>query len=382
MFNKNLKLLIIFLSLAVSACAQKIDVLKVYKQKDVPKSVIAQYLKRTDIYPNDIHKVLEKDILNKSVVDVTKILQDRINSFSKILLPNIPITISKDGLKLNNGQELYFQPNSILKIEANHKDGYQLLSIQDVNNVKVINPNLEGDRKGHLGKTGEHGHGISINGSSNVIVTGFQISDFWGDGIYVGMSNNKKGSVSIKLLNGIINNNRRNGISVTNVEDLLIDHVVCANSNGTMPMFGLDIEPNWSNNHKIKNVRIYNFFTYNNANGGMMVAVHKMAGNEKKNISIDVKNYKDEMSYHGFFFGGIPKNFNSAQGFLNLTNIVLEKNQIPIKLRGNQYVNSFKFNVVDLKVVNPVNKNYSTLQVNKIFKTSKAVINNVRSNSN
>ena len=39
---------------------------------------------------------------------------------------------------------------------------------------------------GHTGNTGEWGHGIAVFGSTNVTIENVDISQCWGDGIYLG----------------------------------------------------------------------------------------------------------------------------------------------------------------------------------------------------
>jgi len=360
-----------FVCLSLSACAQKVDVLNLFKFREIPSSMFQDYVIKNYSYPTDVYVIPGESLNNKSVKEATLVLQTVLDQHSKVLLPNMTIVISDKGIALNSNQELYFQPNSKIVLAPSKIGKYQLISIKDVKNVKVINPNLEGDRENHIGNIGEQGHGISINGSSNVVIQGFMIKNFWGDGIYIGTADNIRGSSSIQIKNGIVDNNRRNGISITNVTGLLLERVISANANGTMPMFGLDIEPNWANNHQIKNVSINNLLTYNNANGGMMIAIHKLAGKEKKDISIDIKNYRDILSFHGLFFGGIPANFDKARGYLNLTSIKLERNTVPIKLRSNSQSPSFKFGVYDFKVIQPADKKYNTNQLNKMLRVKK-----------
>lgn len=354
-----------FINLSIICCSQKKNVLEVYKYKPIPNKLLNENLKFNNVIPKDGYLINDKEIDFLNIKQTTDYIQKILDNNSKVILPNKLINISKDGLKLNSNQKLFFQTKTKLKIEKNNLNKYSILLIDNVENVTVENANLLGDRDEHINTEGEQGHGISILGSNNVHILGFLIENCWGDGIYVGMNNNI-GSKNIVIKNGVVNNNRRNGISITNVSGLNLLNTISSNANGKDPMFGLDIEPNWSKNYQIKNININNFITFNNANGGMMIAVHKMAGEEKKNINIKVTNYTDLYSYHGIFFGGIPR-LGNLSGDLIMQNIKLEENQIPIKFRDNNEQKKIKFLIDNLKIINPLNKSFTSKGVEKIL---------------
>lgn len=377
-FNLKNSVSLVFLAFFITCCAQKKeDVLKLYQYQKIPDSLEKSYLVKDYTLPKEAWYVKIEEVDQKNIALGTKYLQSILDKHSKIVLPDAKIMISREGLKLNSNQEVYFQKNTVLEIEANSLDKYAVISVESVKNVRIVNPRIIGDRVGHLEKTGEHGHGISVLGSENVTIKGFEISNCWGDGLYIGMNAKQKGSENVIISNGILDNNRRNGISITNVIGFSSDHVISSNANGAEPMFGLDIEPNWSANHNIKDVNIRDFITYNNANGGLMIAIHKMQGDEVKNININIKNYKDYGSYHGLYFGGIPSGNKNLKGVLEVDNIILSKNTVPIKLRSNQNQENFRFSINNFKVEKPLNKSYSTKEINKILSNKKVEFKNI-----
>lgn len=88
-------------------------------------------------------------------------------------------------------------------------------------------------------------HGISLKSAENVLIENLQIAETGGDGIYVGTSGTTKRpcrNVTIRRVDCLENN--RQGISVINVDGLLIENSVLRDTNGTAPAAGIDFEPN------------------------------------------------------------------------------------------------------------------------------------------
>ena len=159
------------------------------------------------------------------------------------LLPESNSTIDLNGAKL--------------KAIPNGLDYYEVIMIQNKKNVVVKNGTIVGDRDDHTGLTGEWGHGIYVHSSDNVHIDNMSISDCWGDGIYVGDQ-----STNVKIENCTIDNNRRQGISIVEAQDVIVTNNLIKNTNGTAPQAGIDIEPNAS--QTCKHVLVSNNMFYNN----------------------------------------------------------------------------------------------------------------------
>lgn len=121
---------------------------------------------------------------------------------------------------------------------------------------------LIGDKKKHTGTEGEWGHGINILKSKNVTIEGLNVKSCWGDCIYVG---NESSNIIIDNCN--LNDVRRQGISVTSADGVVINGCTITNVFGTAPQHGIDIEPN--KGESVNNVRIENV-TISNCHGGIM----------------------------------------------------------------------------------------------------------------
>lgn len=120
-----------------------------------------------------------------------------------------------------------------------------------VQNVNIYNPVLEGDRLTNT-TIGEHGWGLTILQSYNIRVIGGTFTNMFGDGIYIGMKwGTTDGTVpgNIYIEKPVIRQCRRNGISLTSGENVLIVNPEIYNIGdyggvtGAMPKSGIDIEP-------------------------------------------------------------------------------------------------------------------------------------------
>src|SRR6185312_11713602 len=135
----------------------------------------------------------------------------------------------------------------VLKAKPTASTNYFIVKMINVSSAKIIGGKIVGDRYEHLGSTGEWGMGISIYGCSGASVTGTHIIDCWGDGLNIGSSvqyNAPNSSRLCVLKNVICDNNRRQGLTIYNVDSLIVDSCSFIHTNGTAPQDGIDIEPN------------------------------------------------------------------------------------------------------------------------------------------
>lgn len=294
-----------------------------------------------------------------SAQQTTKVLQQYINQNKIVVLPNRPLRVGQEGITLKEGSILKFQSNSALIMEGNSLEHYGVINIIEVSNVKVMNARITGDRYAHKGNKGEWGHGIRILGANNVIISNFFIDNNWGDGIYIGRQG-KNISSNIVLENGMVVNNRRNGISVTSIKGLKMENITAAYSNGVDPQYGIDLEPN-DDRDELDKIVMNNIYTYKNNNGGLMITFNKMAVKGKrpvsKNVNISVSNYIDHGSKDvGLYVAQITKDFKNISGGITFNNVELRENKRPIVLKRVDD-QSYKIKLHGFNIVNPANKN-------------------------
>ena len=129
------------------------------------------------------------------------------------------------------------------------------------------------DYQGPDYKHGEWRYALRIHHSENVLVEGLTIVESGGDGIGVTGKN-------ITIRNCVCDRNHRQGMSVFNVKNLLVENCVFSNTKGTPPQAGVDIEPD-SAGERLDNVVFRNCKSFGNAGAGFeayLVQLRKKSG--------------------------------------------------------------------------------------------------------
>jgi hypothetical protein len=251
--------------------------------------------------------------------DYTTYIQKAILNNSHITFPAFPILINDTGLLIPSNRTLTFSEGSELRMKPSSKTGYKMLELRGVTNVTLINPVLKGDRRNHIGTSGEWGNGISINGGSNITVLSPKATEFWGDGIYIGV---EQGVIprNITIKDAFVKQNRRNGITVTAVDGLLLESPYAGFTDGTLPMAGIAFEPN-TNKEEIKNVIINNPKTESNLGAGIFFSLGNLMGAGQKIVSVVVNNHTDVKSTIGVRAGSrVSDGTSTIQGDLIFKN--------------------------------------------------------------
>ena len=122
---------------------------------------------------------------------------------------------------------------------------------------------------------GEWRHVIRLRGCKNVTIQNLTLRDSGGDGITIGRSNTKMYSENITITNIKSLNNRRQGISIVSAKNVRVSHSVFANTEGTLPGAGVDIEPDIAQ-EMISEVVFENCTFKNNYHAGIKVALGKL----------------------------------------------------------------------------------------------------------
>ena len=153
------------------------------------------------------------------------------------------------------------------------------------NNIKISgNGNIIGDKHTHLGTDGEWGMGIRFHGAKNASVKGITIKDCWGDCIYVGGN-----SKNVTIENCWMDRGRRQGISVTKADSVIIRNCKISNVKGTRPECAIDLEPNA--NDTVDHILIENVETVA-CEGGIQATIGKRNVEKKKIGQVTIRNCK------------------------------------------------------------------------------------------
>ena len=285
--------------------------------EDFNEKKIGSSNKKSQKDSSNILKYLPVNYSLEGNVDYTNYVQKAFNEVEKITMPNFPIAINYKGINIPSNRTITFQQKSSLSILPNSQPSYQALLISNSSNVKIINANLIGDRNQHTGTKGEWGMGIKIMSSKNIDIINSNIKNFWGDGIYIGRNaNNVSYCSGINVFRGILDNNRRNGISIVSGKDIIIENITIKNTNGTNPMAGIDLEPN-SPDEFLYNINLNNISTINNKIDGIKVVLQKLVNSN--NILVNINNHDDIGSPNPLTVVGYDV-ATKAKGILNYSN--------------------------------------------------------------
>lgn len=169
--------------------------------------------------------------------------------------------------------------------------------------------------------SGEQRHNIQIvGGASDITINGLKCIGGGGDGFYIGSSSNPL-PTNILLNNVSTDNARRNGISIVNGINVIVLNPLLENTRGTLPMAGIDIEPNNSTDEKLKGIRIINPTSRNNGTG-ILCAIRSYVEAKAKTLDVLIDNHLSEGDGRGFMIAGagsaVPWS-NKLNGEINYT---------------------------------------------------------------
>lgn len=155
----------------------------------------------------------------------------------------IGIYVDKPGVtfRLSEGTALNVLPTHFGEFCAIHVKA---------DNFKISGGRIVGEKSSHKGSSDADGHGIGVFDSRNIEISDMTITDNWGDGIYLGSSSSDGtygGSGNIKITNCKVQNNRRNNISIVDVDHVTIDKCTITGAGGSSPCSGIQIEANTDN---------------------------------------------------------------------------------------------------------------------------------------
>lgn len=203
------------------------------------------------------------------------------------------------SLEMHSNVTLQLSSDATLKAIPNNKGSYRIIRFAYVNNASVIGGNIVGERFQHKGTTGEDGMGIYVKASRDIKIANLTVKDCWGDGIYLGDTASNIDNKNITIKNVRSTGNRRNGITIITGENINVNNCTVANTQGTAPSDGLDIEPNHKTN-VLKNISVNNLTSSHNVGNGFEVCT-KNLNQSGQSIGITINGLHDTGSKHGLY---------------------------------------------------------------------------------
>lgn len=149
------------------------------------------------------------------------------------------------SIKPKSHTRLLSDPNTLYLVAPNSSISSACILAEDITDFEIDGGNVIGERYDHGGTTGEAGIGVRVVGSIRGTVKNISAASCWGDGFYCGGTHTNRNQSSDVVFSRIYaDDNRRNGMSITNAHDIRVVDSDLLNTHGTSPQCGLDIEPN------------------------------------------------------------------------------------------------------------------------------------------
>jgi hypothetical protein len=193
-----------------------------------------------------------------------------------------------------------------------------LLTIEDSSNLKIVGYEAclkmrKADYINSPYQSGQWRHGISIKTSRNILIEGLTVQNTGGDGVYIGQSRGNPVCEDIILKKLTLLNNHRQGVSVISVCNFLMEECIVKGTKGTLPMAGIDFEPN-SGLYGFTGCVVRDCSFTHNRGPGILVYLKKL-GADNPPVDILVKN---TISRHNQFSIAVFKAPDDVQGTLTL----------------------------------------------------------------
>lgn len=170
------------------------------------------------------------------------------------------------GISLKSNIHMDLNGSTIIQ-KTNAEVGYANITLYNVENVKISNGILIGDKESHdysqIESTHEAGFGVSISAGTNIEIENLQIYNMTGDGIFIwGINEGEKSPDGVIIKNCNIHDCRRQGISILCGKNISIYDNEIHDISGTDPQAAIDLE-SVSKKEEIDNVYIERNKFYN-----------------------------------------------------------------------------------------------------------------------
>ena len=184
--------------------------------------------------------------------DATEAIRKAVESgATKIIFDNPGFEYLTEPVMLKSDQEIIFEDGVCVRAMPGkfHGLGDSLFTCKGLKNVilrgngkATLRMNKKDYQNRAIYKHSEWRFGIALFNSENIQIKNLSILSSGGDGVYIGGSGTPNKNIKLEEL--ILDDHHRQGISIINVENLLIRKCQISNTQGTRPEAGIDFEPN------------------------------------------------------------------------------------------------------------------------------------------
>jgi len=175
-----------------------------------------------------------------------------------------------DRIYLKSNINIVIDDEVYLIAKPNGSSHSDVFKGENVSNITISGGHITGERYTHKNNEGEWGMGVGLYSCNNVKIYGVDFTECWGDGVYIGSSDNTTKCNNIQIIDCKLYNNRRNNMSIVAGDNVLIDGCEFSYANGTDPQSGLDIETNYES-QPCNDISIFNSRFYGNSSFGFAI---------------------------------------------------------------------------------------------------------------
>lgn len=177
--------------------------------------------------------------------------------------------IRYNNRQYGTGQWLWYKDVAVIVTQGGTSSTTAMTIDDPIIGQQIVDGTVMGEiiHIGNIEGIGEYGIGITLWDSSQFLIDGLSIEECWGDALLVSGATSdvspNKGCQEFKITNVNISDCRRQGISVLHAKRFIIENITCKNIFGTLPMAGIDLEPEQYNvieQGQISNVNFFDCF--------------------------------------------------------------------------------------------------------------------------
>lgn len=266
-----------------------------------------------------------------NTTNATAALQAAINSGNTTIIVDVQAADWNVGpivIDTKNPLTIIFNPGVVVRALPgqfpNNTDC--LLEIKNSQNIilKGYGANLFMNKTEYT--SGEKRHAIAIQNSKKVTVSGFQINNSGGDGIFIGgdYSGSIKFSENITIIDCVCDGSKRSGITIADAKTVAVSHSEFRNSSGGISASGANIEP-LSATDSIINISFTRCRFLNNQNAGMRAVLDNLNNSSKPTSVTFIRCYSSGNGDSEIRVTGSP--VNGVNGFVNFNLCLMDNSQ-------------------------------------------------------